>query len=194
MNKEAPAEAKEVRVTVLPRKKAMRCHGRASVTPNVKSERMDGGTASKPQVRWCGRGDGRNPVTSTRFGLGLSPLIVMVYRTIPVYPPGAVLIVVSTCCRGLAPVNVKIDNLELLGIPMNRCVTPGFMVACILSTFTRMSCGEGFVNTASPAGPRYDDVTAILGAAASVGVGRQLMARPKKASARIDMGFGCIDI
>ena len=44
-------------------------HGRTRVTPNANPDRMDGDTESNPHVRWCGRGDGRNPVTSTRFGV-----------------------------------------------------------------------------------------------------------------------------
>ena len=47
------------------------CHGRASGTPDAKPDRTDGGTESNPHFRWCGRGDGRNPVTSTRFGIFL---------------------------------------------------------------------------------------------------------------------------
>lgn len=35
----------------------------------AKPDRMDGGTQSNPHVRWCGRGDGRNPVTSTRLAV-----------------------------------------------------------------------------------------------------------------------------
>ena len=46
----------------------MQCHGRSSRTENLaKPDRMDGGTKSNPHVRWCGMGDWRNPVTSTRF-------------------------------------------------------------------------------------------------------------------------------
>ena len=49
------------------KKRLCECHGRASGNPNAKPERIDGGTESNPHVRWCGRGDGRNPVTSTRL-------------------------------------------------------------------------------------------------------------------------------
>ena len=46
----------------------MQCPGRGSgAEKTAKPDCMDGGTESNPHVRWCGRGDGRNPVTSTRF-------------------------------------------------------------------------------------------------------------------------------
>ena len=48
----------------------MQCPGRCSgAEKTAKPDRMDGGTESNPHVQWCGRGDGRNPVTSTRLAI-----------------------------------------------------------------------------------------------------------------------------
>ncbi len=48
----------------------MQCHGRDSgLEKSAKPARLDGVTESNPHVRWCGRGDGCNPVTLTRLAL-----------------------------------------------------------------------------------------------------------------------------
>ena len=52
----------------------MQCPGRdRGSEKSAKPDRMDGGTESNPHVRWCGRGEGRNPVTSTRPHASTTP-------------------------------------------------------------------------------------------------------------------------